>query len=478
MSNFTLILEPKNKKPLYIQIYEFIIKELKSGALAPGDKLPSKRRLAAHLLVSQNTVETAYGQLMAEGYIKSLPKKGYFICAFEGKLPNYLKEEDKNKKADILLSIKDENQFEAEKYKYDFKTNQIDTAFFPFSVWKKVNNQVLQDKNKQLLDLAHPQGEYILRKSIAGYLHQFRGVSCKPEQIIIGAGTEYLIGLIIQILGRKTVFALENPGYPKTYKILKSNDVKVMPIALDEEGIRVELIEASGAEAAYITPSHQFPRGIIMPISRGMQMLAWANLKENRYIIEDDYDSEFRFVGRPIPALQGLDNQGRVIYISTFSRSIAPSIRISYMVLPPKLLERFKRHFSFYSSTVSRFEQFSLYKFIEGGYFERHLNKMRNIYKARKDKLVGEIKKIAPGKIEIIGENAGLHLLLKVNNNLGERELLKRAKNLGVKLTGLSEYYFDALEDCPENIVVLGYAGFNSEALENAAALLKKAWFA
>lgn len=214
-----------------------------------------------------------------------------------------------------------------------------------------------------------------------------------------------------------------------------------------------------------------------MPINRRIQLLKWANHGPERFIIEDDYDSEFRFNGRPIPALQGLDTNSKVIYISTFSKSIAPSIRISYMVLPPILLERYQKDFLFYSSTVPRFEQYTLYKFIKDGHFERHLNRMRNIYRVRKEKLVNEVKKLPfSDRIEIIGENAGLHLLFRVNSALSENDLISRAQQVGVKLYGLSAYYIEPEKTISDSTVILGYSHFDLQEIEDAIGLLGNAW--
>lgn len=465
----TLTFEFDHATPLYRQLYNYIKSEIKDGKMKSGEKLPSKRNLALHLKISQNTVETAYQQLAAEGYIKSKPKSGFFVYKLKElsvpaeSLPKSLKHNsDTSSKTDC---------------RYDFKTNTVDTAFFPFATWVKISKEIMHEKNKELLKTTHPQGDYLLRESIAKYLHNFRGVSCIPEQMIIGAGTEYLLGLIVQILGRDLSYAVENPGYPKTYKILKSNGVKAGLIGLDEEGIKTDELSQSNSNIVYVTPSHHFPLGIIMPVARRMQLLKWASQSDDRFIIEDDYDSEFRFNGRPIPALQGLDTNEKVIYLGTFSKSIAPSIRISYMVLPIPLLKKFQSEFAFFASTVSRFEQYTLYKFIEDGHFERHLNKMRNVYKARKDRLVEEIKKLRIGsRIEIIGENAGLHLLLKINGFMKEKELIAHAENFGVKLYGLSDYYIEPEKDMPDNVVVLGYSNFSGEEISDAIALLNSAW--
>ena len=469
MATITFVFESGNNIPLYKQLYNFIKNEIKAGNLLCGERLPSKRILASHLKISQNTVETAYSQLTAEGYIKSVPKSGYFVCALEGLFPG-----TDNTPDFIKFS---QHNLQTYQYKFDFKTNVVDNAFFPFATWARISKEIMHDENRDLLKMTDPQGDLLLRESIAKYLHEFRGVTCLPEQIIIGAGTEYLLGLIIQILGKECIYAVENPGYYKTHRILKSHDRDVTFISLDENGIKVKELEESHSNIVYITPSHHFPLGIIMPVNRRMQLLRWANQSGDRYIIEDDYDSEFRFNGRPIPALQGLDRNNKVIYISTFSKIIAPSIRISYMVLPVNLLELYQKSFLFYSSTVSRFEQSTLYRFIKDGHFERHLNRMRNIYRTRKDKLVEEIKKLPFGShIEIIGENTGLHLLLKVNGAMKEKELVNRAEAVGIKLYGLSGYYLQQEDDTPDNIVVLGYSNFTTQEIEEAVNLLKVAW--
>jgi GntR family transcriptional regulator/MocR family aminotransferase len=465
----TITIEFNNEAPLYKQLYGFVKNEIKKGIIKAGDKLPSKRGLSSHLRISQNTIEIAYQQLAAEGYIKSVPKSGFFVCDIEElPAPSAIK---------TRRILQNNQEPKPKQYRYDFKTNTVDTAFFPFSTWVKVSKEIMHDENRELLKTTHPQGDYLLRESISKYLHEYRGVNCLPGQIIIGAGTEYLLGLIIQILGRNRVYAIESPGYPKTYKILKSNNANIDFIDLDEQGLKVDDLAKSDSNVAYVTPSHHFPLGIIMPVARRMQLLKWANRSEDRYIIEDDYDSEFRFNGRPIPALQGLDVNEKVIYISTFSKSIAPSIRISYMVLPTPLLQRFKDDFSFYSSTVSRFEQYTLYRFIHGGYFERHLNRMRNVYRSRKDALIEEIKKLPIGdKIEIIGENAGLHLLLKVYGGFTEEELISRAEEVGIKLYGLSDYYLKTTVNMPTNVVVIGYSNYEKSEIIKAVYLLNAAW--
>ncbi len=484
---FTFDTSANEKTPLYQQLYDFIKNEIRNGKLIGGVKLPSKRQLARHLKISQNTVAAAYEQLTAEGYVQASPRSGFYVNRLD-MMPQRSDQTDLSPDTERCSQNQKLNQepFGPESpkpkpgsqlWRYDMTTRSVDTAFFPFATWTRILREIMHDENREILKISHPQGDFDLRSGIARYLHEYRGVHCRPEQIIIGAGTEYLLGLVIQILGRKHVYAIENPGYSKTFRILRSNNADVHLIGLDDKGIRIGDLEDSGSNVAYITPSHQFPLGIIMPVNRRMQLLNWAGRQPDRYLIEDDYDSEFRFSGRPIPALQGLDTHNKVIYISTFSKSMAPSLRISYLVLPPQLLEEYQKNFMFYSSTVSRFEQDALSRFIRDGYFERHLNRMRTIYKARKDCLVEELRKMPfSSRMTIIGENAGLHLLLRINSSISEKALLALAAAQGVKLYGLSDYYLDSTETAPDHCVVLGYANYTEDEIRDMVSLLNKAW--
>lgn len=469
MANVTLTFDHNSGKPLYMQLYEHIRSEIREGLLEDGDRLPSKRSLASHLKISQNTVETAYGQLLAEGFVRSKPKSGYYVSRFE---------DYPSGSAGPGSTGKDEETREdTSGFNYDFMTNTVDTRFFPFSTWSRITREVIHDENRELLKASHPQGEAALRMSIARHLHEHKGVRCTHEQVIIGAGSEYLIGLLVQLLGRDRIYAVEDPGYVKTGMLLRSNGADVVHVRLDRDGLDVNELEESGAKVVHITPSHQFPMGMIMPAKRRMQLLSWAYAGKDRYLIEDDYDSEFRFGGRPIPSLQGLDSSDRVIYIGTFSKSLAPSIRIGYLVLPPALFEEYRDRYMFNSSTVSRFEQQTLARFMKDGHFERHLNRMRKIYKGRKEKLIDEIRKARFGmNARVIGENAGLHLLLVPGNGMSEAQLVERAAASGVRLRGLSGYYSQGSEEKSQGTVLLGYSNLTEADISEAVALLDLAW--
>lgn len=467
MNGITVNLKTNIGIPLYKQLYEYIKLEIQSGNLEANIKLPSKRKLSKYLQVSQITIETAYEQLMAEGYIRSEPKRGYYVCEIKDVILL-------NGGNDEVKILKKEKKI---KYKYEFSSSRVDLDNFPYGVWKRLLKNSLDIKNKKILQLDHSQGDYNLRKEISKYLHYSRGVNAIPEQIVVGAGTEYLLQLLIQLLGFKNnIYSMESPGYFKINTICKNFGINIKGISMDNEGIDIEELEESKSNIVHITPSHQFPFGIIMPINRRIQLLNWANKKENRYIIEDDYDSEFRFSGRPIPALQGLDSMGKVIYLGTFSKSLAPSIRIGYMVLPKKLIEIYRERFSLYACTVSRLEQQALASFIEEGHFERHLNKMRNIYKKKREKLVGLIQEYFKNS-EIIGENSGLHLLVKINNGMTEVELREKAMEKGVKVLGISNNSFmNPQNRLKEPIIFFGYANLREDEMEKAFILLKEAW--
>ena len=452
--------------PLYEQIYRYIRGEIEAGRLAAGEKLPSKRALSAHLKVSQNTVETAYEQLTAEGYLLARPRSGYYVQRLEAP-PRAVQTQPPALPPDTP---------DIPKPAFDFHTGGVDTDHFPFSVWAKLTREILCEDSRRLLQAVHPQGDPTLRAEIARYLREYRGILASPEQIVVGAGSEYLLGLAIQLIGREKRYAVENPGYPKTRRILEGGGAAVVPVELDEDGLRVDRLRRSGAAVVHVTPSHHFPLGTVMPVRRRAELLRWALEEDGRYILEDDYDSEFRFSGRPIPALQGLDTADRVIYFNTFAKTLAPSLRIGYMVLPAPLLAVYRRDFLFYSSTVPSFEQHVLRRFLQEGYFERHLSRMRNRYKAQRDALLGEFARRDPsGKLRILGQESGLHLLLRVRG-LEEAAMVASAEAEGVRVYGLSAYYQAGTVPAREGGAVLGYAGFPPSSMEEAVARLAKAW--
>ncbi len=436
MRELSVELSAESDRPLYEQIYEGIKKEIIRGNLKEGERLPSTRYFAGYLEVSRSTVELAYDQLVSEGYILSEACRGYFVCDI-GELCD-LEESDAEKKTERMQEKTKDTVKKRQEYRYDLSPDSVDLSYFPFKEWSNITRELLLDQGDRLLMSGNPAGDENLRESIANYLHRVRGVNCRAGQIIIGAGNEYLQMLLSQILGNRQRIAMENPTYLPAYLTFKNLGYEVSPVKLDQDGICISSLEEAGADVAYVMPSHQFPTGVVMPMRRRLQLLSWAMAGADRYIIEDDYDSEFRYRGKPIPSLQGNDRLGKVIYLGTFSRSIAPALRVSYMVLPEKLLERYRERCGFYASTVSRILQNTLYEFMERGYFERNLNKMRRIYKKRHELLIDCLKQCGWCR-DIFGEHSGLHLLARTDPKLSEKQILEGCETEGILIRGLSE---------------------------------------
>ena len=435
--------------PLYEALYRAIRGDILSGKLAAGEKLPSKRALAENLEVSKITVETAYSQLLAEGYIVSREKIGYFV------------EDIPRRQATTPVKTIREDAPAPELV--DLTANG--SARFPFSAWSRLQREVMLDYGEKLLRPMPNRGIPELRQAIADHLAAFRGMKVDPENILVGAGTDFLYNILVQLLGRDKIYALEEPGYDKTRRIYTASGARCISAPMDEQGVRPEDLGEAGV--LHISPSHHFPTGIVTPVSRRLELLDWANRGEDRWIIEDDYDSEFRFHAHPMPAMQALDRTGRVIYLNTFSKSLAPSIRISYMVLPEQLMERFRRELSFYSFTVPSFEQYTLARFIEGGWFEKHINRMRKYYKTCRNRLVERLESRAFSNLLTIQEkDAGLHFLVKVNTAMTESELVDWCEKRGVKVRCLSSYYHGCVPEQDKNCLVVNYSGLREEDLD------------
>ena len=473
MYNMTIRLQQNSDKCLYEQIYEHIRHEIWEGKLLAGERLPSTRSLAGDLQVARSTVDYAYEQLLSEGYIEAKPYKGYFVCPMEELLqlePDAVERDDKQA-SEQGTTVTAETVSTPD---YNFAPHGIDMSAFPFSVWRRIHKNILNNGNEELWARGDAQGDYDLRVTISRYLHSSRGVNCAPEQIVVGAGNDYLLMLLEKILGRHVGIAMENPTYMRTWRIFRSFAYNVITVPMDEGGMMVTALDKTEARVAYVMPSHQFPTGTVMPIGRRTELLRWANRAEDRYLIEDDYDSEFRYRGKPIPSLQSLDENGKVIYIGTFSKAIAPAIRISYMVLPKPLLEVYRRDCYFYSCTVSRIDQGVLNEFIRDGYFERHLNKMRKLYRTKHDLLLQELVPFAK-KFKVSGEHGGLHLLLTAKGNVSEQELMDRAEAVGVRVYGLSD---SCVEEIPHRraTVLLGFGALTEQEIQEGIQKLKEAW--
>ncbi|WP_391206078.1 PLP-dependent aminotransferase family protein [Psychrobacillus sp. L4] len=457
-------LEKDAKTPLYEQLYNEIKEAIIDGTIEEGAKLPSKRKLAEFLSVSQTTIEFAYSQLVAEGFISSEARKGFFVqnledlALIEQEAPHMTREE--NDTEEIFI---------------DFSPGKIDTESFPFAIWRKYMKEIISEANKDFLQLGHPQGDFELRQQISSYLYQSRGVKCTPEQIILGSGTEQLMPLIIRLLGKEAIYGIENPGYPLTHHLFLEDKQKSIPIPVDIEGVIVSQLEQTNATVMYVTPSHQFPTGAVLSATRRSQLLSWAYQQENRYIIEDDYDSEFRYTGRPIPSLQGIDQNQRVIYLSTFSKSLMPSLRIAYAVLPKTLIMQYMQKYSYYAATVPRMDQHVLTKFMESGHFAKHLNKMRKIYKRKLEIVTKTIAEFNP-IVTISGEQAGMHILLTIHTCKTEEELVLLSKQAGIRIYALREYITGDFEHASTPKIVLGFGGIDTNDISASINTLIKVW--
>ena len=435
--------------PLYEALYRCIRADILSGELKAGQKLPSKRALAQNLEVSKITVEGAYGQLLAEGYIRAVEKVGYFVeqipmsAAGTTEIPTETPAADNPPLLDLSGS---------------------GTEKFPFSVWSRLQREVMLDYGEKLLLPLPNQGISPLRRAIADHLHDFRAMKVDPENILIGAGTDFLYNLLIQLLGRDKTYAVEDPGYGKIRKIYAAGGVRCISVPMDHEGVIPEKLQS--AQVMHLSPAHHFPTGLVTSIARRQELLRWA-ARCDGYIIEDDYDSEFRFDAHPKPTMQSLDRSGRVIYMNTFSKSLAPSIRIGYMVLPPELMAAFRKNLVFYSCTVSSFEQYTLARFLSRGYFEKHINRMRKYYKNRRNQVLEALNNCPfAEKLTIREEDAGLHFLLKVDTSMTDDELVRHCESRGVRLRALSSYYRLEVPENDLRCLVVNYAGLDQKELE------------
>ncbi len=449
MIGFVINLEEKSKIPKYIQLYEHIKNEIHEGTLKEGTKLPSIRMVSEALKISKSTVENAYNQLIVEGYIESKYKSGYYV---------------------INIDIYDYNQFAkgsspSIKLNKPKKTIQIQSsdeqeeATFNFNDWKKMVNKVLEYDTKALLSYGDVQGEFALRREISDFLHQSRGGKCHPDQIIVGAGIQYLFGLIAALFrGEEAQIAFEYPGFSKGMYIFEDYGYQTIKVPVESDGINIKKLEASLAKIVYVSPSHQYPTGSIMPIKKRIKLINWAT-KNQSFIIEDDYDSLLRYEGYPIPALQGLNQGKNVIYVGSFSKLLIPSLRISFMVLPEPLLQKFNLIKERYSQTVSKIEQLALANYMSEGYFERHIRRIKKIYGRKNQLLIDAFKIHQNPYFELIGKESGLHVMLSFSRTVNKEKVVKEAELIGLKLEGISDYE-------GSDILVLSYSGLADQEIE------------
>lgn len=441
-----ILLDDQKKEPFYMQIYDYFKNEIIQRNLKKDEKLPSIRELSMDLKVSKTTVESAYNQLVVEGYVNNISKRGYFVV----ELRDYDFPMEKNTKPS-----------HREKRSIYYKNSGVDKGSFDKNTWRKLYGNILMSQEGDLFTGGDPQGEESLRDSICEFVGRTRGVKCSRQQIVIGAGIQYLLGILCSLLkDNHRSIAMEYPGFTPAKNVFEDYNMDILSIPVFQEGIDIEKLKQSHAKMVYLSPSHQYPTGSVMPIDKRLEILNWA--KENdSIIIEDDYDGLIRYETRPIPALQGLDKVGQVIYLGSFSKILLPSIRISYMILPRDILEKYSLQKNRYSQTSSKLEQLALSQFMQQGYLEKHLRKIKKAYARKNERIVDFIKKHAQDKINIIGHDSGLHMMFELKSQKGPEEIIEGAKKANI--------YLEVIEGYREGqvLLVFPYSGLEEGEIPN-----------
>lgn len=444
----------------YEYLYRCIRDDIRTGALPAGSRLPSKRALADHLAVSVSTVEHAYDLLASEGYAQARPGSGFYVAPHRETAPA-----GEARSADDVEEAPGRDTV-------DFKANWCSMSLFPAETWARIMRKVLSDRRPELFETVPFNGLYELRRAIATYLYEFRGIRTSPGNIVVGAGTEYLYGKLLQLFGPNTVIAIGDPGYKKLADVSRNTGVLWDYIPLDDEGPDVHRLAQGRASVAHVSPANVFPTGIVVSAARRAELLDWLHARPGRYLIEDDYDSELRFAGRALPPLFTQDDAEATVYLNTFSKTLVPSLRISYMVLPDPLMELYRSQLSFYSCTVSSFEQLALAEFIEQGHFERHINRLRRYYGRQRTAAVEALKRSPLAAVaEVKAPDVGTHLLLSVRTGMSDDAVKRAAQERGMNLAMLSDYCVHPVARYAHNVVV-NFASIEPDRMQYAVGLL------
>ena len=467
-----IYIQENSNDPMYLQIYRQIKEDIEQGNIVHGERLPGIRTLAQTLGIARNTVSQAYAQLAVEGYAQARHGSGFFVLDTSNKVTerNYVPQ-DTN-----ALSV-ETSELKQPVSLYDFQYGGLPYEQFPFKLWRKYTSQILLSPQKDVVNqYPDKQGDLLLRQEIKKYLHRSRGMVCCEEQIIIGSGLHYSLDILCKILCKENnTIAMEEPGYNGARDVFINNNYNLHAIQASKDGLILSSIHRSDACAAYVTPSHQFPYGTVMPIFQRKELLNWANVND-AYIIEDDYDSELRYDANPVPALHSLDTEDRTIYIGTFSKSLSPSLRVNYMVLPIRLLTRYYSLFRSHNSPVSWLTQRVLAAYMRDGNYERHIRKMCITYKRRHDVFVQKATEMFDRKVILHGRGAGIHFVLEFPGGEEQDWLIKQAEKVGVKVYSMIPFWNDR-NDCPRNIIFAGYSLLSEQQIREGIALLQSAWF-
>lgn len=480
--DLAIALDSNTSIPLHQQLYEELRRAILSGRLLPRQRIPSTRSLAKSLSISRTTVTSCYEQLLSEGYLETIVGSGTYVCAqlpddllhstpveSAGKIarPAIKLSKYAARLAEIDTTLLDESNVEI-----SFRYGRPAFDCFPMQIWRKLLSRYCRVNSTWLDYDTDALGYKPLREAIARYLSRSRAVQCEPEQVIITNGTQQALYLVMRLLIEPgNAIAMENPGYLSARRIFLSQGAKVLLVGVDESGLVVkELAKYSNEQIAlvYVTPSHQFPTGAILSLPRRLELLTWAQ-QNQAMIIEDDYDSEYRYGDRPIPALQGLDRSDSVLYIGSFSKVLFPSLRIGYLVLPQSLVPLFARAKWLSDRQLPSLEQQVLTDFIEEGHIDRHIRKMRSLYEGRCQVLVQALKANFGEKATILGEKAGLHLMVRLQTHLTDEEIIQRTAQVGVAMMSAQPYYLNA--NCTGEFI-FGYSELTQEQIQQGISRL------
>lgn len=421
--HFSVSMDRNNSKPLYIQLYDYIKSEIINNKFKAADKLPSIREATSLLNISKTTVENTYNQLIVEGYIENIPKRGFFI----NEIGSYKYSKEFKPSHSYEKSSSDE---------YIYKNNGADPSSFNVNLWKKLYNKTLSEEITNIYTGGYVQGEYDLRYEISEFVNNLRGGKTSPEQVIVGAGIQYLLGTLAGILkndefiktnGDYRSVSIESPGYRKAEFIFEDYLFKINHIPVNEKSLSIDSLYDLNTKLIYVSPSHQYPLGKVMPINKRLELLSWA-YSANGLIIEDDYDGIIRYDGMPIPCLQGLDNNDCVIYLGAFSKTLLPSLRISYMIIPKKLISSYQKIKDKYTQSTSKIDQIVLSLFMKEGHMNKHLRRIRRIYKKKNSTITSYINRNYSNIIKIVNSDSGFHLVLEVLTRKTPQELYKNCK--------------------------------------------------
>jgi GntR family transcriptional regulator/MocR family aminotransferase len=446
---YNFIPDKVSLKPIYIQLYEHIRDEIEGQNIRNGDKLPSIRETSSSLKLSKTTVESSYFQLLTEGYLVSIPKKGFYVTDLKDYFP---RKSDQNEIP--TMDTKPMPSFEEINYVND----NVHNGSLDLKIWKKLYNNILFYSTKEVYSSGSHQGEYKLRYEVSRFVNSTRGAHTNPDQIVVGAGIQYLIGILAGVLKHNiSTAAIEYPGYDKAKYIFDDYGFNTIDIPVSDNGINISALEQSKADIVYVSPSHQYPTGSLMPIQKRLQLLSWAETRKG-YILEDDYDSLIRFESRPVPCLQGLDKNDRVIYLGSFSKILTPALRISYMILPLRLLEDYIKISKKYTQSSSKLEQLTLAQFIGEGHIDKHLRKIKRIYSKKRDLLKNYLETVWGDDIELISADSGLHTVISLRSHFNAHEIVDFFKSKGLHVSVINNY-----EHCFE--ISLSYSGIPFDSL-------------